>query len=250
MGTSEHRPLSMSPHGPGTPRCADCTVRLQAVCAHAGTAELAELERIKRYRTYGPGQVIAASGSETAMVGSVVEGVAQLFTLLPDGRRQMVGLLFPSDFVGRPGRPRIDYDVVAATAVTLCMFRKSEFERLLEAHPVLERRLLAMTLDELDAAREWMLLLGRKTAREKLATLLVLMARRDAALTRRTPWDGQRVALRLTRQAIADYLGLTIETVSRQLGAMRREGLLTLRDPRIAEIRDFDRLVRSSGDVA
>lgn len=250
MGTSEHRPLSMPAHGPGTPRCLDCTIRLQAVCAHAGAVELAELERIKRYRSYGPGQVIAAAGAETELVGSVVEGVAQLFTLLPDGRRQMVGLLFPSDFVGRPGRSCIDYDVVAATAVTLCMFRKGEFERLLRSHPVLERRLLAMTLDELDAAREWMLLLGRKTAREKLATLLVTMARRDSALSRRTPWDGQRVPLRLTRQAIADYLGLTIETVSRQLGAMRRDGLVTLRDPRVAEIRDFARLVRDSGDEA
>ena len=68
------------------------------------------------------------------------------------------------------------------------MFRKADFERLLRTHPALERRLLEMTLDELDAAREWMLLLGRKTAREKVASLILLMARRDAALTRRVPW--------------------------------------------------------------
>jgi CRP/FNR family transcriptional regulator len=250
MGTSDRRPLAVPALGPGQPRCLDCTIRLQAVCAHAGAAELAELERIKRYRSYAPGQVIAASGVEPTLVGSVVEGVAQLATLLPDGRTQMVGLLFPSDFVGRPGRSRIDYDIVAATPVTLCMFRKADFERLLRAHPSLERRLLEMTLDELDAAREWMLLLGRKSAREKVASLLLMMARRDAALTRRTPWDGQRVPLRLTRQAIADYLGLTIETVSRQLGAMRRDGRLTLRDPRVVEIRDLAGLLGDSGDSA
>jgi CRP/FNR family transcriptional regulator len=250
MGTSDHRPLTIPALGPGQPRCLDCTIRLQAVCAHADSAELAELEHIKRYRSYAPGQIIASTGEEPMLVGSVVEGVAQLATLLPDGRRQMVGLLFPSDFVGRPGRSRIDYDVVAATAVTLCMFRKADFERLLRAHPALERRLLEMTLDELDAAREWMLLLGRKTAREKLASLLLMMARRDAALTRRAPWVGQRVALRLTRQATADYLGLTIETVSRQLGALRRDGRVVLRDARTLEIRDLAGLERDSGDTA
>ena len=64
MGTSDHRPLTAPALGPGQPRCLDCTIRLQAVCAHAGAAELAELERIKRYRSYAPGQVIAASGYE------------------------------------------------------------------------------------------------------------------------------------------------------------------------------------------
>lgn len=250
MGTSDHRPLAMPALTQGQPRCLDCTIRLQAVCAHADAIEIAELERAKRYRSYAPGQVIVAAGSEPALVGSVVEGVAQLTTLLPDGRRQMVGLLFPSDFVGRPGRPRIDYDVVAATAVTLCTFRKREFERLLRAYPVLERRLLEMTLDELDRAREWMLLLGRKSAREKVASLLLMMARRDATLVRRPPRDGQTVDLRLTRQAIADYLGLTVETVSRQLGALQRHGRIALRDARTVEIRALDDLERDSGSDA
>jgi len=249
MSTSDHRTLASPAAARSQPRCLDCTIRLQAVCSHADMAELAQLERIKRYRSYAPGQLIASSGDEPALVGSIVDGVAQVSTLLPDGRRQMVGLLFPSDFVGRPGRSRIDHDVVATTSVTLCMFRKVEFERLLQAHPHIERRLLEMTFDELDAAREWMLLLGRKTAREKVASLLLMMARRDAALSRRQPWDGQRLSLRLTRQAIADYLGLTIETVSRQLGAMRREGLLSLRDPRSVELRDTARLARESGDT-
>lgn len=248
MGT-DHRHLVMPPQGSGQPRCLDCTIRLRAVCSQADDRELTELERIKRYRSYAAGQVIASSGSGSPIVGSLVEGVAQISTLLPDGRRQMVGLLFPSDFVGRPGRSRIDHDIVAATPVTLCTFRKAEFERLLATNRTIERRLLEMTLDELDAAREWMLLLGRKTAREKVASLFLMMARRDAALSGRTPWDGQRVPLRLTRQAIADYLGLTIETVSRQLGAMRREGLVSLRDPRTIEIRNLAGLTGDSGDT-
>lgn len=239
----------LAPAGTGQLRCVNCTIRLRAVCAYADAPTLTELEQIKRYRSYAPGQVIASTGDEPTVVGSVVEGLAQITTLLPDGRRQMVGLLFPSDFVGRPGRSRIDYDIAAATPVLLCTFRKADFERILLENPAIERRLLHMTLDELDAAREWMTLLGRKTARERVASLVLMMARRDAALVRAQPKNGQRVALRLTRQAMADYLGLTIETVSRQFGALSRDELLSLGSHRTIELLDLDALERAAGEA-
>ncbi|MFT3972747.1 MAG: Crp/Fnr family transcriptional regulator [Amaricoccus sp.] len=241
--------MSLTAAGSGQLRCVDCTIRLRAVCAHADATALAELERIKRYRSYASGQTITSSGDEPSVVGSVVEGVAQISTLLPDGRRQMVGLLLPSDFVGRPGRSRIDYDIVAATPVTLCTFRKADFERLLAANPLIERRLLAMMLDELDAAREWMTLLGRKSARERVASLVLMIARRDAALVGGDSADGQRVPLRLTRQAIADYLGLTIETVSRQFGALSRDGLVALGTQRALDILDLHGLETAAGEA-
>lgn len=244
-----HNHMTLTAAGPGQLRCLDCSIRLRAVCAYTETIALSELERIKRYRSYTPGQVIASTGEEPSVVGSLVEGVAHISTLLPDGRRQMVGLLLPSDFVGRPGRSRIDYDIVAATPVTLCTFRKPDFERLLAAHPALERRLLDMTLDELDAARDWMTLLGRKSARERVASLVLMMARRDAALAGEEPAEGQRVLLRLTRQAMADYLGLTIETVSRQFSALARDRLISLGSQRALEILDLDGLMVAAGEA-
>jgi len=243
-------PATLTPAGLGQLRCLDCTIRLRAVCAYADLPSLGELERIKRYRSYASGQTIASTGEEPSVVGSLVEGVAHISTLLPDGRRQMVGLLLPSDFVGRPGRSRIDYDIVAATAVTLCTFRKADFERILAANPAIERRLLDMTLDELDAARDWMTLLGRKSARERVASLVLMIARRDAALVGADARTGQRVPLRLTRQAIADYLGLTIETVSRQFGALARDGLVVLGAQRTLELRDLPGLEAAAGDAA
>lgn len=242
-------PAPLTPAGPGQLRCLDCTIRLRAICAYADTPVLAELERIKRYRSYTPGQTIASTGEEPSVVGSLVEGVAHISTLLPDGRRQMVGLLLPSDFVGRPGRSRIDYDVVAATSVTLCTFRKPDFERIIAENPAIGRRLLDMTLDELDAARDWMTLLGRKSARERVASLVLMMARRDAALFGGDARTGQRVPLRLTRQAIADYLGLTIETVSRQFGALARDGLVVLGAQRTLEICDLGGLAVAAGEA-
>jgi len=242
-------PTTITPAGPALLRCLDCTIRLRAVCAYADMGILAELERIKRYRSYGAGQTIASSGEEPSVVGSLVEGVAHISTLLPDGRRQMVGLLLPSDFVGRPGRSLIDYDVVAATAVTLCTFRKPDFERIIVENPAIERRLLDMTLDELDAARDWMTLLGRKSARERVASLILMMARRDAALVGADARSGQRVPLRLTRQAIADYLGLTIETVSRQFGALARDGLVVLGTQRTLQLSDLAGLEAAAGEA-
>lgn len=184
------------------------------------------------------------------LIGSVVEGVATLSITLADGRRQMVGLLLPSDFLGRTGRDRSSYDVVAATEITLCMFRRAEFERLLRGSPRLGERLLEMTLDELDAAREWMLLLGRKSARERIASLLVIMARRHAGCAEGPA--GRRVSypLHITREAMADYLGLTIETVSRQISTLRREGLIRLRENRMVDIHDLSALIAESGDGA
>jgi CRP/FNR family transcriptional regulator len=249
MGILDAPPLRRAGLKPGHPRCQDCPIRLHAVCASASEPELEELERIKRYRTYAAGHTIAVSGETPEFVGSVVDGVALVSTLMPDGRHQTVGLLLPSDFLGRPGRPKIGYDIVAATPITFCLFRKPEFERLLSRSPQIERRLLDMTLDELDAAREWMLLLGRKTARERVASLLVMIARRHASLAGRPPGSGQIFPLGLTRQAIADHVGLTVETVSRQLSMLRREGVLRLHSPQRIEIRNILLLTRASGDV-
>ncbi|MEO0999637.1 MAG: Crp/Fnr family transcriptional regulator [Pseudomonadota bacterium] len=228
--------------------CADCPIRYRAVCAHCEGDELAELERMKAYRGYAPGQTILWAGERMGMVGSIVTGVATLSRTLADGRRQMVGLLLPSDFVGRPGRDMAPYDVIAATDVTLCTFRKSDFERLLAQTPSLERRLLELTLDELDAAREWMLLLGRKTAREKIATLLAILARRDAALRKTEPADGMSFVLPIQRGAMADYLGLTIETVSRQISALRRDQVIALEDTRRIRVPSYARLVEEAGN--
>ncbi|MXU65570.1 transcriptional regulator FnrL [Oceanomicrobium pacificus] len=230
--------------------CPQCPIRHSAVCSLCGPSELAELDAIKTYQTFQAGDVIAWAGEPQTIVGSVVSGVATLSRTLADGRRQMVGLLLPSDFIGRSRTQVAPYDVTAATEVTLCTFRKRAFDEMLDRTMHIERRLLQMTLDELDAAREWMLLLGRKTAREKIASLLVIVARRDAALHRREVGNGVSFRLPLTREAMADYLGLTIETVSRQISALRKAGVVEMHGTRDVTIPDFGRLLDESGDDA
>ena len=167
---------------------------------------------------------------------------------MEDGRTQMVGLLLPSDFVGRPGREGSAYDVTATTDVVMCCFRKKPFEKMMRETPHISHRLLEMTLDELDAAREWMLVLGRKTAREKIASLLSIIARRDPAQVAQPASKAVAFDLPLTREAMADYLGLTLETVSRQVSALKRDGVIVLEGKRHVVVPDMDRLLEEAGD--
>lgn len=230
--------------------CAACPIRHNAVCAKCETAELEKLEKIKYYRTFSVGETIAMAGDEIDFVASVVRGVATLGHTLEDGRTQMLGLLLPSDFIGRPGRDRIVYDVTAVSNVTLCCFRKKPFEKLLDETPNIGKRLLEMTMDELDAAREWMLILGRKTAREKIASLLAIIARRDSADLSTDPDTGKVIDLPLTREAMANYLGLTLETVSRQMSALKRDNVILLDGNRRVIVPDMSHLLRETGDDA
>ena len=230
--------------------CGDCPIRHRAVCARCEVDELAQLDKIKYYRSFEAGQSVIWAGDKMDFVGSVVSGIATLTQTMEDGRTQMVGLLLPSDFVGRPGRDTAAYNVVATSDLVMCCFRKKPFETLMGSTPHIAQRLLEMTLDELDAAREWMLVLGRKTAREKIASLLSIIARRDASLNL-TPAEDQMVFdLPLTREAMADYLGLTLETVSRQISALKRDGVIELEGKRHVTVPDFDRLLIEAGDDA
>ena len=227
--------------------CGSCAIRHRAVCARCDNDELVRLEQMKYYRSFQAGQTVIWSGDRMDFVASVVSGIATLTQTMEDGRRQMVGLLLPSDFVGRPGRSTAAYDVTATTDLVMCCFRKKPFEDLILSTPHISQRLLEMTLDELDAAREWMLLLGRKTAREKIASLLAIIARRDVSLNPRSA--GPIVFdLPLTREEMADYLGLTLETVSRQVSALRRDGVISLEGKRHVTVHDFDRLLEVAGD--
>ncbi len=229
-------------------RCSSCPVRHRAVCSKANADELALLDTVKFYKTYQPGQTIALRGDALEVLASVVTGTATLSQSMEDGRTQIVGLLLPSDFIGRPGRDTVAHDVTAVTEVTLCCFRRIPFENLMVDMPHVSVRLLEMTLDDLDAARDWMLLLGRKTAREKIASFLLLIANRSVMAGSDVTTQGIRIELPLSRETMATYLGLTIETVSRQFTALRKDGLISLDGTRTVVVPNFTALSAEVGD--
>ncbi len=227
-------------------KCESCPIRHRAICARCDDDELAQLENIKFYKTYEAGQPIIWRGDELTSFSSIVIGIASLSRTMEDGRTQVVGLLLPSDFIGQPGRANVDFDVTAVTDITLCQFQRKPFEALVEEVPHISQRVMEMALDELNAAREWMVLLGRKTAREKIATFLEMIVRRSTIPSHSV----KTYTLPLTREQIADFLGLTLETISRQLSAMKREGIVEFEGRRNFAINDLAALHQASGDDA
>lgn len=231
------------------PACGACAVRNRSLCSALSAAEVGELNRIATRRQLNPGELFAVEGDPSIAFANVISGVAKLVRGMEDGREQIVGLLFPSDFVGRAlsrsmGVAAVPYTVQAATPLELCSFPAKGFEALLTRHPELEHKLLERTLSELDSARDWMLLLGRKSAAERVATFLHHIARRCATSGCKT---GENFDLPLTRADMADFTGLTIETVSRQISRLRKDGILAMEGNRHVVLVDMARLAERAG---
>ncbi|MXO65136.1 Crp/Fnr family transcriptional regulator [Altericroceibacterium endophyticum] len=206
--------------------CDTCVVRNRAICAALDTNELEALNKIGRRRMLEPGDSLIWEGDDSVLVANVIDGVLKLSTGTEDGREQIVGVVYPADFIGRPFGSTTRHSVTALTEATVCVFARGDFDNFAAEHPGLEHKLLQRTLAELDRTRRWMLLLGRKNAEEKIATFLMDMVERLGK-----PEDGDRevtIALPFSRQQVADVLGLTIETVSRQFTKLKKEGVIDL----------------------
>ena len=223
--------------------CTQCIVRNRAICAGLETDELAVLGRLGRKQKFSKGQTIFWEGDDAVVVANVIKGVLKVSMSMSDGREQIVGIVFSSDFIGRPFGQQSPHSVTALTDAELCIFSRSPFDSFARQHPELEHKLLRRTLNELDRAHEWMLRLGKKTATERIATLLLEMSVRLGE-TGCTVDNGALDAfeLPLDRQQIGDVLGLTIETVSRQFSRLKADGVIHLPDRRTVAIRDRARL--------
>jgi len=230
--------------------CAECVVRNRAICSALAPDEVDALNRTGRRHSIKRGQVLIWEGDESLLVANVIEGVLKLSTSTADGREQIVGVVYPSDFIGRPFGRNTQHTVTALTDARLCSFTRSAFDGFARQHPDLEHKLLERTLSELDRARSWMLLLGRKGAGEKVASLLLEMSRRLADATGCQPArDLSRFELPVDRQQMADLLGLTIETVSRQITRLRQAGIIDTPDRRAIVIKDRKALIAYSGEA-
>ncbi len=211
----------------GEPRvqpCADCTVRPLAICAALDQEELRDLEQIGHRLQYRPNEPVFTQEEIVSSCYNVLEGVMRLYKLLPDGRRQIVGFALPGDFLGLSAAERYAISADAVGLVVVCRFVKRLFARFAENRPNLLRRINELSTRELSAAQEQIVLLGRRSAEEKVASFLIKWRDRLAQIgpaTTITP-------LPMSRLDIADYLGLTIETVSRTFTKLERDGVIEI----------------------
>ncbi|MGE3775312.1 MAG: Crp/Fnr family transcriptional regulator [Gammaproteobacteria bacterium] len=223
--------------------CASCEARHRGMCGVLQPSELLALSRSTHIAHHEPGTELAAEAMPIQSYANVMRGVVKLSKVLEDGRQQIVGLQFAPDFLGRLYGKESAVTAEAASQVDLCRVPRAALEKLVADNPALERRLMQQTLRELDEARDWMVTLGRKTASEKVASFLYLIA------THLDPASGSRRAfdLPLTRADIADFLGLTIETVSRQLSKLRAERIIEITNNRHVEVTNLATLKSRCG---
>lgn len=205
--------------------CEACAVRGHSICAALEPEELVALERISQSMTYAARDTLFAQGEAAALVFTVTAGAVRLSNVSPDGRRQILGFALPGDFLGLAPNELYPYSAEAVGAVSACRFTRGAHEALVAEKPHLLRRLHDYATHELTLAQEQIVLLGRRTAAERVAAFLLALRQRWAALNGA---PSVTVPLPMGRQDIADYLGLTIETVSRMFQKFARARLLAI----------------------
>ncbi len=226
--------------------CVACEARLRGVCGALDADQLMALSKTSTKKRLETGAELVGDAEIIDGYANILSGVVKLIKGLPDGREQIVGLQFAPDFLGRPFQAESAVSAQAATNVVLCSFPKRTLEALIKQSPQLEHSLLKQALRELDEARDWMLTLGRKNALERVASYLLLIANYiDPALQPQS--EVIAFDLPMSRLEIADFLGLTIETVSRQLTKLRVDGVIQVRQSRHIVVNNPARLKTFSG---
>lgn len=226
--------------------CRACEARHRGVCGALEPDQLVTLARTSSKHKVESGSELVGDAEAIDSYSNILSGVVKMTKTLSDGRQQIVGLQFAPDFLGRPFKAESAINAEEATGVSLCSFPKAAIERMMKQSPGLEHRLFQQALKELDEARDWMVTLGRKTASEKVASFLLMIARYiDPAADPRA--GAATFDLPLTRADIADFLGLTIETVSRQFTKLRTEGVIRIENNRHVVVENISRLEARTG---
>lgn len=232
----QHRPLRLKGAAHGL--CEHCGGKQFTVCGALEPVCAARLESLITRTHLAPKQILFIQGEPVAHHFTIVDGVVSIAKSMADGRRQIVGFLFPGDFLGVADEEDYSCTAQAVTAVELCRFPRPAFEALAEEFPQIEHRLLHAVSTELIEAQEHMLILGRQTAEERLCSFLL-------HLSARAPYRGVQdnpVHLSMSRADIGDYLGLSLETVSRSFTILRDQGLIRLVNAHTVDLLDRNQL--------
>ena len=223
-------------------RCRECPVRNNGFCASLSPAELARLHPHLIRKRLQPGEKIISQGVANAYYYHVVSGAAKLSALLESGTEQILGLRFCGDFLGQRFATESGFSAEAATEIELCKVPRAALDALADANTHVGHLMHRQVVAELEETREWVLAMAQRDARQRVAGLLHSIARRQPS-----PKASARFALPLSRAEIGNYLGLTAETISRQLTALRRDGLITIERKTRVTVTNMVRLATAAG---
>lgn len=223
--------------------CRHCGAREFNICQALDAAQQDKLFALATRLQLGKRERLFAAGDPARHVYNLTEGTVSVSRSLADGRRQILGFLLPGDFLGLEPDESHRCDAEALTEAKVCRFERATFDAFLQDNPEVALRLLRIASSDLAQAARHELLLGRKTAVERIATFLLDLRDRSGARHLRT----HPLALPMTRSEIADYTGLTIETVSRVLGRLRSGKVIELVGASAVRVLDDEELERLSG---
>ena len=222
VGSATHTPCA---HHIAGEDCKFCSIRLISVCSALEPDEWASLEQLASDVSYTEKIPFIREGDESIWVYNVTSGIARLVRTLPDGRRQLFGFAMPGDFIGLSLGAKWPFSVESITPIKCCRFSRQSFSTFTDEKPHLLKKMHEFATHELSLARDHMMLLGRLTAEEKIAAFIWRMRQRWARVEGHAK---SNVPLPMSRQDIADYLGLTIETVSRTINHLQRDRKLVI----------------------
>ena len=214
------------------PDCAECPVRDHSLCAGMQPQDLIRITEKTDLLETGAGQALFYEGDTARSFFTIRRGVVRLVRSFPDGRRSVVGFLHAGDFFGGGfGRKTYATTAEAVTPLEYCRISVNDLETLAKTHPNLAHQMAEMASDRLHAADDHIVLLSRKTALEKVAAFLLASSE----------WvsNAHQFDLPMSRSDIADYLGLTIETVSRTLTKLTDSSVIALPTPQYVSILDI-----------
>lgn len=226
-------------------RCRGCISRREGFCAGLTAGEISRIHPYVVRKRLPAGQQVLRQGAANASYVQVLDGTVKLTAALDEGREQIVGLRFAGDFVGQRFAREVGYTAEAATDVEYCRVSKATLDALADSSREVAHLMHRLVSTELEETRELMLALAQRDARQRVAGLLYRIGRRQSPATQRA-----RLELPLSRAEIGNYLGLTVETVSRQLSSLKRDGLIAMERKTLIIVENMGRLAQAAGITA
>ncbi|MEM6903228.1 MAG: helix-turn-helix domain-containing protein [Pseudomonadota bacterium] len=218
--------------------CAKCTARNISLCEAMAEGDIDVLEGLSSRHQAGKGEIVVNEGEPARNLYNITLGTMKLYKLLADGRRQIIGFLGTGDLIGMSPQANYPFTAEAVTRVNFCRFNREQMRAVFGEYPAMRERIFQIASNELNEAQDQMLLLGRKTAQEKIASFLLNRLRK----AERLGGGGTSIELPMSRHDIGDFLGLTTETVSRSFTSLKSSGLITLDGTSRVKLTDRDGL--------
>ena len=219
-------------------RCSVCKIRSYSFCRCLPEEKLKVFSDISKEIEFKDKQTIFLQQENAKNLFNITKGNVKIYKLLSDGRIQIIGFLYPGDFFGSYKKEKYNYSAESIGEVRACAFDQVSLDNYLNENMKLAKELLHMTSHELTLAQDRMEVLGKMNANERIAKFFLNISEQRS----RIGWQSNPVSLPMTRQDIADYLGLTLETVSREITRFKTSNLIKLLNSKQIFIVDKEKL--------